>query len=54
MLHPYYASLQSVYFSDVEHGDPFDRMLVSQAIVNGLTIATPDPAAIDYPVRTMW
>ena len=25
------------------HRDPFDRMLVSQAIVHGLTILTPDP-----------
>ena len=36
------------------HRDPFDRILVSQAIVNGLAIVTPDPAVIDYPVRTMW
>ncbi len=36
------------------HRDPFDRILVSQAIVNGLTIVTPDPAVTDYPVRTMW
>ena len=27
---------------------------VSLAIVNGLTIVTPDPAVTDYPVRTMW
>src|SRR5689334_9004398 len=33
------------------HRDPFDRILVSQAIVNGLTIVTPDPAVTDYPVR---
>ena len=36
------------------HGDPFDRMLVSQAIVHGLTIATPDPKIIAYPARTIW
>lgn len=36
------------------HRDPFDRILVSQAIVNGLTIVTPDPAVTDYPVRAMW
>lgn len=36
------------------HRDPFDRMLVSQAIVHGLTIATPDPLITQYPARTMW
>jgi PIN domain nuclease of toxin-antitoxin system len=29
-------------------------MLVSQAIVHGLTIATPDPRIVQYPARTMW
>ena len=36
------------------HNDPFDRMLVSQAIVHGLTIATSDPAIVQYPARTIW
>jgi PIN domain nuclease of toxin-antitoxin system len=36
------------------HTDPFDRMLVSQAIVHGLTIVTPDPLVMQYPARTMW
>lgn len=36
------------------HADPFDRMLVSQAIVHGLTIVTPDPQVTQYPARTMW
>lgn len=36
------------------HRDPFDRMLVSQAIVHGLTIVTPDPAVTAYPVVTLW
>ncbi len=36
------------------HSDPFDRMLVSQAIVHGLTIVTPDPLVTQYPARTMW
>jgi PIN domain nuclease of toxin-antitoxin system len=36
------------------HLDPFDRMLVSQAIVHGMTIVTPDPAVTQYPARTMW
>ncbi len=36
------------------HRDPFDRMLVSQAIVHGLTILTPDPLITQYPGRTAW
>jgi PIN domain nuclease of toxin-antitoxin system len=36
------------------HHDPFDRILVSQAIVHGLTIVTPDTAVTQYAVRTTW
>jgi len=36
------------------HRDPFDRMLVCQAIVHGMAIATPDEAIRAYPVRTVW
>jgi PIN domain nuclease of toxin-antitoxin system len=36
------------------HRDPFDRMLVCQAIVHGLVILTPDPLVEQYPARTIW
>jgi PIN domain nuclease of toxin-antitoxin system len=36
------------------HKDPFDRMLVCQAIVGGLTILTPDRLIQQYPARTTW
>ena len=36
------------------HRDPFDRLLVSQAILHGMTILTPDPIIARYPARTMW
>jgi PIN domain nuclease of toxin-antitoxin system len=36
------------------HPDPFDRMLVSQAIVHGMTIITPDSLITQYPARTIW
>jgi len=36
------------------HRDPFDRMLVCQAIAHGLVILTPDPLIARYPVRTIW
>ncbi len=31
------------------HKDPFDRMLVAQARVEGLTLVTSDPAVANYP-----
>ena len=36
------------------HRDPFDRMLISQAIAHGLAVVTPDPAIAQYPVRIIW
>jgi PIN domain nuclease of toxin-antitoxin system len=36
------------------HGDPFDRMLIAQAIVHGMTILTPDPQIEQYAVRVLW
>jgi PIN domain nuclease of toxin-antitoxin system len=36
------------------HRDPFDRMLVCQAIVGGMTLLTPDPEIRRYPVPTAW
>ncbi len=36
------------------HNDPFDRMLVCQALIHGLVILTPDSLISQYPVRTIW
>lgn len=36
------------------HHDPFDRMLVCQAIAHGLAILTPDKWISRYPVRSIW
>src|SRR5262249_48186646 len=36
------------------HKDPFDRMLVCQAIVKNYVILTPDPLIQQYPVLTEW
>lgn len=36
------------------HRDPFDRLLVCQAIVHGMTILSPDPLVAAYPVRVVW
>ena len=36
------------------HRNPFDRMLVCQAIAYDLTILTSDKMIIQYPVSTVW
>jgi PIN domain nuclease of toxin-antitoxin system len=36
------------------HRDPFDRILVGQAIVHGMTILTSDRLITQYPARTLW
>ena len=36
------------------HRDPFDRLLICQAIENGLTLVTPDRNIQRYPIRTFW
>lgn len=47
------ATLQLDRLPDL-HRDPFDRMILCQSIVHGLTVVTPDAAVRDYPVRTAW
>ncbi len=47
------AALQDARLPAI-HRDPFDRMLVCQAMVSGLTILTPDEMIRQYPVRTIW
>ena len=36
------------------HRDPFDRILICQAIAGSMTILTPDTQITSYPVRTEW
>lgn len=36
------------------HADPFDRMLVAQALVEDLDLVTADERIRRYPVRTIW
>ena len=47
------AALQTARLPDI-HKDPFDRILICQAIVHRLAILTPDPQIAQYPVRTIW
>jgi PIN domain nuclease of toxin-antitoxin system len=36
------------------HCDPFDRMLICQALDAGMTLVTPDEQVQAYPVATLW
>jgi PIN domain nuclease of toxin-antitoxin system len=36
------------------HRDPFDRMLVAQALHHDLTLITADKEIAKYPVKTLW
>jgi PIN domain nuclease of toxin-antitoxin system len=36
------------------HRDPFDRLLIAQAQVEGLPIVTADPAIAQYDVEVIW
>lgn len=44
---PHLASLPPL------HRDPFDRLIVAQALQHGLTIVTVDPAVMAYPVPVL-
>jgi PIN domain nuclease of toxin-antitoxin system len=35
------------------HKDPFDRMLIAQTIVEGITLMTADSAVAEYPVAVV-
>lgn len=36
------------------HKDPFDRMLLAQAVAEGLVLLTSDSQIRRYPVATLW
>jgi len=36
------------------HKDPFDRILIAQAVAEGLGVVTNDGLMSDYPVQTLW
>jgi PIN domain nuclease of toxin-antitoxin system len=36
------------------HGEPFDRLLVAQAIAESLPILTHDAKIRQYPVKVLW
>ena len=47
------ASVAKLIGLPKHHQDPFDRMLICQALANDLTIITDDPQIKKYPVPTL-
>jgi PIN domain nuclease of toxin-antitoxin system len=47
------AVFQLAYLPN-HHRDPFDKMLICQAIAHDLTILTSDNMIIQYPVPVLW
>jgi PIN domain nuclease of toxin-antitoxin system len=36
------------------HSDPFDRMLIAQALAEGVSLVTDDKEIRQYPIQTIW
>lgn len=48
------AHTYALYGLPMRHKDPFDRMLVAQAVSEDMTLVTSDEAIQQYPVRWIW
>jgi PIN domain nuclease of toxin-antitoxin system len=46
--------LAQVYALPFHHRDPFDRMLVAQAVAEGMQLVSADPAVKSYGVPIVW
>lgn len=44
----------ALYRLPLHHKDPFDRLLISQAIAEGMTLASRDRDCAPYPVQRIW
>ena len=49
-----WATLERLESLPLLHRDPFDRLLVAQAMAQGLTLVSPDPKIQAYDVRWRW
>ena len=38
----------------LHHRDPFDRLVIAQAVVEGIPIVSADPAFDQYPIERIW
>ena len=49
-----FADARRIGTLPLHHHDPFDRMLIAQALEDGVPIVTRDPEIARYPVQTIW
>ncbi|NEO87701.1 MAG: type II toxin-antitoxin system VapC family toxin [Spirulina sp. SIO3F2] len=49
-----FADTVQVRHLEMHHRDPFDRMIIAQAITNSLTIVSADAAFDAYPIQRLW
>jgi PIN domain nuclease of toxin-antitoxin system len=54
VLHVDAVHTYAVYGLPPVHRDPFDRLLVAQAIAEGLPLLTNDEFIAQYPVHCVW
>lgn len=50
-------TVQAIYHLEVLpflHRDPFDRLLIAQAVTSDCLLVTPDPLIRQYSVKTIW
>jgi PIN domain nuclease of toxin-antitoxin system len=48
------AHLGTVELLPAHHGDPFDRLLIAQAIEEDIPLVTADPAFKRYSIKRVW
>jgi PIN domain nuclease of toxin-antitoxin system len=48
------SNLNVLLTLEYHHGDPFDRLLIAQAIAEDMTVLSADQYFEQYPVRVMW
>lgn len=56
-IHPLQVSLDhtlKVFGLPLHHHDPFDHLLIAQAIAEGMVILTSDRVFAKYPVEVIW
>ncbi len=51
LLDTHTAALTTLPF---HHKDPFDRLLIAQALVEGIPIISGDPVLDSYPIQRLW
>lgn len=54
LIEPSYHNMISSTLLDTHHKDPFDRLLISQALFSNLTIITKDKLFSSYDVKVLW